>query len=241
MKVINATGVIVHTNLGRAPLSQAAIAHMAGIAGGYTNLEYDLERGARGHRDQHAQRLLCRLTGADAAVVVNNNAAATLIALAALGYRPRGADLAGRARRNRRRLPGAGRHGAVGGTPPGGRHHEPYPAVRLRGRRFGKDSRHPPGASIQLQDRRIHRAPGPRRARGPRAPAECTGCGGPRQRLSPICAGRRGAAGGAGRQRQCCRGHRPRPVQRRQAAWRPTGRHHRWQDRACCGRYGGIR
>ena len=86
VKVINATGVIVHTNLGRAPLSEAAIAHMAGIAGGYTNLEYDLERGARGHRDQHAQRLLCRLTGADAAVVVNNNAAATLIALAALGY-----------------------------------------------------------------------------------------------------------------------------------------------------------
>jgi len=86
VKVINATGVIVHTNLGRAPLSGAAIAHMAGIAGGYSNLEYDLERGARGHRDQHAQRLLCRLTGADAAVVVNNNAAATLIALAALGY-----------------------------------------------------------------------------------------------------------------------------------------------------------
>ena len=86
VKVINATGVIVHTNLGRAPLSRGCHRHMAGIAGGYTNLEYDLERGARGHRDQHAQRLLCRLTGADAAVVVNNNAAATLIALAALGY-----------------------------------------------------------------------------------------------------------------------------------------------------------
>jgi L-seryl-tRNA(Ser) seleniumtransferase len=82
--VINATGVVIHTNLGRAPLSDAAIARIAALAGGYTNLEYDLARGARGHRDQHAQRLLCRVTGADAAVVVNNNAAATLVVLAAL-------------------------------------------------------------------------------------------------------------------------------------------------------------
>jgi L-seryl-tRNA(Ser) seleniumtransferase len=82
--VINATGVIVHTNLGRAPLSEAAIAAVAAVAAGYSNLEYDLERGTRGNRDQHAQRLLCQVTGADAAVVVNNNAAATLIVLAAV-------------------------------------------------------------------------------------------------------------------------------------------------------------
>lgn len=83
-RVINATGVIVHTNLGRAPLSEAAIAHLSTVARGYANLEYDLARGARGRRDVHAEALLCRLTGAAAAIVVNNNAAATMLVLAAL-------------------------------------------------------------------------------------------------------------------------------------------------------------
>lgn len=82
--VINATGVIVHTNLGRAPLSAAAVANVAAVASGYTNLEYDLDQGARGNRDVHADRLTSRLVGAEAAVIVNNNAAATLVALAAL-------------------------------------------------------------------------------------------------------------------------------------------------------------
>lgn len=83
-RVINATGVIVHTNLGRAPLAPAAAARVAALSAGYTNLEYDVAVGARGRRDIHAERLLCRLTGAEAAVVVNNNAAATLLVLAAL-------------------------------------------------------------------------------------------------------------------------------------------------------------
>ena len=82
--VINATGVVIHTNLGRAPLSEAAIARIASLGAGYTNLEYDLEQGTRGTRDRHAERLLCRLTGAAAAIVVNNNAAGTLLALAGL-------------------------------------------------------------------------------------------------------------------------------------------------------------
>jgi L-seryl-tRNA(Ser) seleniumtransferase len=82
--VLNATGVIVHTNLGRAPLAASAIERLREIAGGYTNLEYDLERGTRGSRTVHAEALLTALTGADAAVVVNNNAAATLLMLAAL-------------------------------------------------------------------------------------------------------------------------------------------------------------
>ena len=63
-RVINATGVIVHTNLGRAPLARAAAERAAALAAGYTNLEYDLVRGARGKRDVHAEQLLCRLTGA---------------------------------------------------------------------------------------------------------------------------------------------------------------------------------
>ena len=83
-RVINATGVIVHTNLGRAPLARAAAARVAELSSGYTNLEYDVSAGGRGRRDVHAERLLCRLTGAEAAVVVNNNAAATLLVLAAL-------------------------------------------------------------------------------------------------------------------------------------------------------------
>jgi L-seryl-tRNA(Ser) seleniumtransferase len=83
-RVINATGVIIHTNLGRAPLSRLAVERVTALAAGYTNLEYDLAKGARGRRDVHAEQLLCRLTGAQAAVVVNNNAAATLLTLAAL-------------------------------------------------------------------------------------------------------------------------------------------------------------
>ena len=82
--VINATGVILHTNLGRAPLSEAAVRAVANSAAGFVNLEFDLDTGTRGHRDSHVEALLRHLTGADAAIVVNNNAAATLLLLAAL-------------------------------------------------------------------------------------------------------------------------------------------------------------
>lgn len=78
---INATGVIVHTNLGRAPLSAEARAAMDAVAVGYSNLEYDLEAGQRGSRYVHAEEMLCRLTSAEAALVVNNNAAAVLLML----------------------------------------------------------------------------------------------------------------------------------------------------------------
>jgi L-seryl-tRNA(Ser) seleniumtransferase len=83
-RVLNATGVLVHTNLGRAPLADAALARVVAVGSGYSNLEYDLERGARGSRQDHLGELLGRLTGAEAALVVNNNAAAVLLALAAL-------------------------------------------------------------------------------------------------------------------------------------------------------------
>ena len=82
--VVNATGVLIHTNLGRSPLSAAAIERLREVAGGYSNLEYDLASGGRGARDVHAEALLRRLLGVEAAVVVNNNAAATLLVLAAL-------------------------------------------------------------------------------------------------------------------------------------------------------------
>ncbi len=83
-RVLNATGVIVHTNLGRAPLAAEAIARVEEVARGYSNLEYDLTGGARGSRQDHTADILRRLTGAEAALVVNNNAAAVLLALAAL-------------------------------------------------------------------------------------------------------------------------------------------------------------
>ena len=83
-RTINATGVIIHTNLGRAPLAQEALERVRAVAAGYSNLEYDLGEGGRGSRQDHVAPILRRLTGAEAALVVNNNAAAVLLALAAL-------------------------------------------------------------------------------------------------------------------------------------------------------------
>jgi L-seryl-tRNA(Ser) seleniumtransferase len=83
-RALNATGVLIHTNLGRAPLAEAALERVREVGSGYSNLEYDLAAGARGSRQDHLGDLLERLTGAEAALVVNNNAAAVLLALAAL-------------------------------------------------------------------------------------------------------------------------------------------------------------
>ncbi|HEX9573187.1 MAG TPA: L-seryl-tRNA(Sec) selenium transferase [Myxococcales bacterium] len=84
-RVINATGVVLHTNLGRAPLHPDAIARVAEVASGYSNLELDLDTGRRGHRSAAVEPLLCELFGAESAHAVNNCAGATLLALAALG------------------------------------------------------------------------------------------------------------------------------------------------------------
>ncbi|MDD5748332.1 MAG: L-seryl-tRNA(Sec) selenium transferase [Actinomycetota bacterium] len=83
-KVINATGVVLHTNLGRAPLSRSAMDAIFETSSGYSNLEYSLETGERGSRQEHLENIVCTLTGSEAAFVVNNNAAAVLIVLSTL-------------------------------------------------------------------------------------------------------------------------------------------------------------
>jgi len=83
-RVINATGIVLHTNLGRAPLSERALRHIHHVATGYSTLEYELSEGSRGSRHRHVAERIARLTGAEAALVVNNNAAAVLVVLAAV-------------------------------------------------------------------------------------------------------------------------------------------------------------
>lgn len=83
-RVINATGVVLHTNIGRACLSDKVCEHIKEIAGHYSTLEYDLKKGARGSRHDHVEKIICKITGTEAAMVVNNNAAATMLCLAAL-------------------------------------------------------------------------------------------------------------------------------------------------------------
>ena len=85
--MLNATGVIVHTNLGRAPLAEEALARVLEVGRGYSNLEYDLADGARGSRQDHVAPILRRLTGAEAAIAVNNNAGAVLLALSCCCWR----------------------------------------------------------------------------------------------------------------------------------------------------------
>ena len=82
--MINATGILLHTGLGRAPLAEEAIEAVVRVAGGYCSLELDLEDGDRGRRTAGIERLVCELTGAEAATAVNNNAGATVLALRAL-------------------------------------------------------------------------------------------------------------------------------------------------------------
>lgn len=84
--LINATGVILHTNLGRANLCKAAVESVMAVADSYSNLEYDVKKGARGSRHDHVEKIISKITGAEAAMVVNNNAAATMLCLSALAF-----------------------------------------------------------------------------------------------------------------------------------------------------------
>ncbi len=125
-RVINATGVILHTNLGRAPLCREAIERVVEVARGYSNLEYDLEKGERGLRYDHVRGLLCALTGAEDAIVVNNNAAAVLLVLNALAEGKEAIVSRGRADRDRRGVPHPRCNGEERRPAPGGGDDEPH-------------------------------------------------------------------------------------------------------------------
>ncbi len=122
--LINASGVVLHTNLGRAPLSRAALQAAQDVSLGYSNLEFDLAKGKRGSRLLHAEELLQRLTGAEAALVVNNNAAAVMLALSALARRRAGGDFPHAVGGNWRRFPRAGCDETIWGAPVGNRRHQ---------------------------------------------------------------------------------------------------------------------
>ena len=123
-RVINATGVVLHTNLGRAPLGPQT------IHAGYSNLEYDFATGRRGKRDVHAGALIERLLGAPG-IAVNNNAAAIYLALERTGRGPRSRRLARRTDRNRRRLSHPRHHAALGRPAARSGHHQPHRHRRL--------------------------------------------------------------------------------------------------------------
>ena len=110
-RVINATGIVLHTNLGRANLSERAIEGVSEAAAHYSTLEYDLKKGARGSRHSHVEEIIKKVTGAEAAMVVNNNAAATMLCLSALARGKEVIDVQRRAGGDRRLLPHSGDYG----------------------------------------------------------------------------------------------------------------------------------
>ena len=133
--VLNATGVILHTNLGRAPLSRESIRAAAAASEGYSTLELDLEDGKRGSRYGAVARLLRRLTGAEDAIAVNNNAGAMLLGLAAVAAGREVIVLAWRGKRDRRRLPDTGRARAERRKAGGGGDGQSHLRSGLRARR----------------------------------------------------------------------------------------------------------
>ena len=155
--VINATGIILHTGLGRAPLAAEALRAIAEIGGGYASLEVDVESGERSQRVLAVDKLLRQLTGAEAAAVVNNNAAATLLTLAARGKRPGGDRFPRPTDRDRRQLPTARSDVGERGNPARGGHHEQDTFPRLRSRDQPADRRTAARPHQQFPGGRIHR------------------------------------------------------------------------------------
>ena len=150
-RVLNATGVIVHTNLGRAPLAPAAREAVNRAARGYVNLELDLADGERTSRHEHVERLLRELTGRQAATLTTNCAAAVLLAVSALAGTDREV-IVSRAgiHRDRRRLPHARRRRTDGSQARRGRDDESHPSIGLRGRDRPRHEHDPACTPIEL-------------------------------------------------------------------------------------------
>ena len=154
--VINATGRNHPHEPGPRAVKRAARQAMVAVAAGYYNLEYDLEAGERGPRYLHTEQLLCRLTGAEAALVVNNNAGAVFLVLTALA-RGKGDHLTRPTRGDRRRLSHPRCAAPERRTTGGGRHHQPHASAATSRRYQPRDSAAAAGARIQLQTDRLHR------------------------------------------------------------------------------------
>ena len=168
-EVLNATGVVLHTNLGRAPLSAAAIDAVVRSAG-TVDIEFDLATGARARRGRGTLEALAQaLPDAGDVAVVNNGAAALLLAVSVLAAGTRGRRQPRRAGRDRRRFPAARPARLHRRAAARGRHHQPHGAARLRRRHRPRHRLHPEGAPVQLPDHRVHVRRGRRRARRPRA------------------------------------------------------------------------
>ena len=150
-RVINGTGVVLHTNLGRAPLAQAAVDAVDARRVGFSNLEYDIDRGERGSRYTHCAALLRELTGAEDALVVNNCAAALVLVLNTFAERPRRDRLARRADRDRRKLSHPRHHGEERRAARRSRDDEPHAPRRLPARARRRDGNHRQGAPQQLR------------------------------------------------------------------------------------------
>jgi L-seryl-tRNA(Ser) seleniumtransferase len=158
-RVVNATGVIIHTNLGRAPLAQAAIDAIVAVTSGYSSLEYDLAAGARGHRESHCQDLLARLVGSESAIVANNNAAAVLLVLNTLAEGGEVIVLARRVDRDRRELSYSRRNAEERGEALRSWNYESHSNWRLRERNHREHAAHPARSPFELSHHRLHGAP----------------------------------------------------------------------------------